>query len=96
MNQYIVGTLVTMSSEFKVSAADTDPTAVTFELEEPNGKVTTYVYGVDYQLVKDSTGKYHVDWLTTRAGTHTYRFAGTTACQAANEGQFVVPESPFI
>lgn len=95
MSQYTKGTLVTISAEFKVSAVDTDPTGITFKIELPDETQVTYVYGTDAQLVKDSTGKYHVDYLLSLSGSYTYRFAGVGACQAAMEGSILVPYSPF-
>ncbi len=56
----------------------------------PAGVTTTYVYLTDNELVKDSTGKYHVDINANAAGTWYYRFFSTGTGQAAEERQFEV------
>ena len=89
INTYVIGTKVRLSAGFTDSAdAAQDPGGVQFKMRSPDGTVTSYVYGTDAQLVKDSTGNYHVDWLIASAGRHHYRFAGITSGQAAAEGEF--------
>lgn len=95
MNAYARGSLVRLSAAFAVSAAATDPSTITFKVKVPAGTVTTYVYGTDVQVVKDSTGNYHVDWAATAEGIHAWRFEGTGTCQAAAEQQFTVSDSRF-
>ena len=69
-----------------------DPTTVTFVFRKPSDSVTTYVYGTDSQLVKDSVGNYHVD-LTPAAGEHgewQYRWTSTRTPAQAEPGEFAV------
>lgn len=57
--------------------------------------VTTWTYGVDSQVVKDSTGVYHADITLVRAGRLRYRWQGTGTVTAAAEGYIdVVTEFP--
>lgn len=70
-----------------LAGADTDPTAVTFKMMEPDSTVTTYVYGVDAELVKSATGIYYVEWTADQAGRHLYRFVGTGTVAQAVEGE---------
>ena len=94
INVYSVGTKVRLSSAFTDIDGDAqDPGGVQFKLRAPDGTVTTYIYGTDAALVKDSTGNYHVDWLIADAGVHRYRFAGVNSGQAANEGSFRADQS---
>ena len=71
-----------------LSGVDTDPTAVTFNLLEPDGTVTNYVYGVDAELVKSATGIYYVDYTSDQPGRHLYRFVGTGTVAQTVEGEF--------
>ena len=71
----------------------TDPTVVTFTITEPDGTETAYINGTDAQNVKDSTGRYHVDWTITQAGRHFWKFAGTGALVQAEEDSFVALRS---
>jgi hypothetical protein len=95
MNTYVIGSMPRLSVTFAVGGVATDPTTVTFKIKIPAGTITTYVYGVDSQLAKDSTGVYHVDWTTAAEGIHAWRMAGTGACVAADEQLFAVRDSRF-
>lgn len=93
---YDVGDAVRCRVEFKdTSDSFIDPTTVTFKLKLPSGSTTTYVYGTDAQLVKDSTGKYHVDVDISSAGIYYYRFIGTGTVKAAGESKFSIKTSNF-
>jgi hypothetical protein len=96
MIEFVLGNLVRCTTTFRNTAnAVADPTAITFKFKTPAGAITTYTYGVDQQLVKDSTGVYHVDLTANAVGTWNYRFAGTGTVVAATEGDFAVPASQF-
>lgn len=89
INVYDVGDKVRLSAAFTdISAVAQDPGGVEFKIRAPAGTVTSYVYGVGAEVVKDSTGNYHVDYLISAAGRYRYRFAGVTSGQAASERQF--------
>lgn len=92
-----IGDAVRLHTEdypFKNAAGtDTDPTAVTFTMTEPDGTKTVYTYGVDAALTKSAAGKYSVTWTTDQAGRHEWRWAGTGAVAAADTGVFFVEGS---
>lgn len=91
MTTYDKGDLVRVSGMFADSAGvATDPTVVKFSFTNPAGTTTTYTYPTDVQLVKDSTGNYHVDIDASSSGTWLYRFYSTGTGQAAAEGEFFV------
>jgi hypothetical protein len=53
-------------------------------------------YGVGAELVKDSTGVYHVDIDADEAGKWLYRFYSTGTGQASSSiGEFIVFVSEF-
>ncbi len=86
-----LGDLVRVSVEFRNTSGDlADPTAVNMSQRTPAGVTTTYIYSTDAELVKDSTGKYHVDVSASEAGVWYYRFFSTGTGQAAEERQFKV------
>ena len=96
MNAYQKGDLVRCSGAFTNAAGTpTDPTVVKFSFRTPTGLVTTYIYGIDVQLAKDSAGNYHVDVDCSMGGVFYYRFFSTGTGQAADESQFFVSESKF-
>ena len=95
-NVYAKDSLVRISTEFTVSGADSDPTTVKCFYKDPNNVVTTLTYGVGNTVVRDAVGKYHVDISATIAGNWWYRFEGTGAVVAANEGEFVIALSQIV
>lgn len=90
VNIYKKGQKVRISVAFTVSEVATDPTTVTAKIKDPSGNISSYVYGVAGELVKDSTGNYHVDVTTDENAEWHYRFEGTGTCVAVEEGSFRV------
>lgn len=86
MNSYVVGTLVELDASFKdaTTGLPADPTAVFATLRDPTG-VDTDISGV---VVRASTGEYKAPYTPTLSGLYTYRFSGTGAVVAADEGVF--------
>lgn len=93
-NVYDIGDLVRVSAAFKNEAGvATDPTAVSVKIRKPSGAVTTLVYGVGVELVKDSTGNYHTDISIDAKGIWIHKFIGTGAVQAVEESTFIAKPS---
>lgn len=92
MNLYDVGDQTRISSAFvNLAGAAIDPTTVIFKFRSPSAVVTTsYVYGVDGAVIKDSVGNYHVDLALTEAGYWSYRWESTGVGQAAGEQRLLV------
>jgi len=96
IKHYPLGNAIRVVASFKdLDNALMDPDVVNFSFKIPVGTITTYVYGDDAELVKDSLGVYHVDIDASSIGTWYYRFFATGTGQAAAEGTFVVDESNF-
>ena len=90
-NTYKVGQLVRLSAAFTDSdSAAADPTAVSLYYKDPSGTIGEWVYTVDTDIVKDSTGNYHADIGIDEAGRWRWRWTGTGAVQSADEGYFEV------
>lgn len=91
-NHFDVGTLVRVSGVFKdASAALLDPTTVKFKWKRPDtGALTIYTYLTDVQLVRDSSGTYHVDLSADVQGEWLYRWESTGTGQAAVDSAFIV------
>jgi len=86
---------VRCTGTFAAGCTNVNPDAIMFKVKTPAGVVTTYTYGTDAALVRDSTGVYHVDVSVAEAGEYVYRFWSTGTGQAASEGQFVVKATLF-
>ena len=96
-NTYAKGQKVRLSATFRDDADDLgDPTAVVAKVIHIDDKsVTTYTYGVDAELVRDSLGAYHVDYTFSSSGAWAYRFEGTGVLVTADEERINVEASSF-
>lgn len=95
-NTYDKGDLVRVAAVFTNTAGTAiDPTAVLFQFRGPGVDTTDYTYGTDTELVKDSTGNYHVDINANASGKWYYRFYATGTGQSADEDYFAVARSKF-
>lgn len=86
MNSHIVGTLIELDISFKdlTTGNPADPTAVTGWIRDPTG-VTIDISGT---IVRNSIGEYKAPYTPILNGLYTYRFFGTGAVAAADEGTF--------
>ena len=99
-----IGDTVRDAVVFKdINDVETDPTTVKYKFKTAAGSTAIYIYGTDAEVVKDSTGNYHVDLPITAAGSdqvnkqrtwHT-RWEGTGTIVAAAEGTITVRSSQF-
>ena len=91
MNKYASQSLVRLTAEIRdIANALSDPTAIVLTMRSGTG-VTDISGDVD----KDSTGKYHADYLPTAEGVHEYKWLCTGAVQISRKGRFVVSKGAF-
>mgnify|MGYP001577790858 CR=1 FL=1 len=95
MASYDRGDPVRLTATFtNITGATIDPTTVTIQYRPPLGTQVTKIYLVDPEVVKDSTGVYHIDIALVYSGLWTYRWFSTGTGQAAARGQLeVVPSN---
>lgn len=72
-----------------------DPATVTFKTFDPCGRIVAYVYGTDSEVQNDGVGIYYADVTPNSAGRWCYRWVTTTPV-FADEGDFIVIDSPFV
>lgn len=81
-----VGTRVRYKVLFKSLAnVAADPATVRFKIKPAGGAQVTYVYPTNAELVKDSVGNYHVDYLLSIPGFWTARFEGSGTVDVASD-----------
>ena len=83
--------LTTTPGFTNVAGALTDPTTVTLRWRVAGGTETTYTWTAAVpgtNIVKDSVGVFHADITVVAPGLHYFRWAGTGAVVAAEEGTF--------
>lgn len=73
-----------------------DPGALRLMLKAPASGVTTYTYGVDAEVVRESEGRYHADIQVTAAGIWPYRWELDAPNAGAVEGVINVLKSRVI
>ena len=70
-----------------------DPTTLQFTLINPAGIGTTYVYLTDSELIKDSTGNFHIDLIIlVLDGDWKWKWKSTGTGAGAAVGTFAVKE----
>lgn len=92
INCYHKGDRPRVSAEFEDSSGNAvDPTTLTFKYTDPSGNVSTLEYGGSpADIVKDSTGNYHIDIDADEAGEWFYKWIATGNAQGGEPGQFKV------
>jgi uncharacterized protein YfaS (alpha-2-macroglobulin family) len=92
MNQYTSNTLIRISVVIQTADGTAiDPGALTFKVKKPDGTIEDK----SADIVHDSTGHDHVDYLPVDNGTYTYQWVGTGAAQVAKQGKFIVTPDTF-
>lgn len=70
----------------------TDPGTVTVTINGPGDNVNTYVYGTDVEVVRETTGTYHVDFTPTVYGRWWIDWFGSGALTAHTTLNFHVDQ----
>src|SRR5262245_47032462 len=87
---YAQGDLAVASAVFTVSDAAADPTTVKVTVVRPDSQRQTYTYTTDAQVVKDSTGNYHINLSCVVPGSWRVWWHAEGTGQAADEVTFIV------
>lgn len=92
LSEYRLGSRVRLRAAFAVGGTASDPTSVTAQVKDPGGTVSQYSSPT---VVHDGAGSYHLDVTADRQGQWAYRFVGSGAVVAADEGAFIISLSEF-
>lgn len=96
-----VGQAGSYPAVFTVDGAATDPTQVYFSwsITDTQGNVieakTTWHYGVDSEITKQSTGHYTALIIPDIDGILLWRWVGTGTCIAALNGSDIIQPAPL-
>lgn len=95
---YQQGTAVTIGpATLIVGTTPADPTTVTFRVRLPDDTLQTFVYGVDMNVTKLSTGIYELAYgIPPQPGEYYYDCVGTGAVEATLPGDFYVIGSSVV
>jgi hypothetical protein len=88
----LVGNVVQVYAKFKDKHnALIDPTTVSVKIRTPAGVDTTYTYGVNPEVLKESTGVYYININTTgQTGTWFAKWTSTGTGQGVGQTNFTV------
>lgn len=91
---YVVGHTIRLYCDFyNLSGAAADPTGVTLTLQAAGGAPTVYTYAAT-EITRESTGVYYREiTLAAPIGRWNYRWEGTGAVKAVEEGTYTVEAS---
>ena len=92
-NQYLIGSASVITVNITKAGVLIDPTALTFEYEQPDSTIITYTYGVGTNIVKTSTGIYTITVVLSQSGVWRYRWQSTAPNHGAVEGSLIVNPS---
>lgn len=87
---YRTGEVAILTGTFVDDDGDpVDPTALAFEMTEPDGTITNWSYASNPdKVIQDSTGVYYVAWPVDQMGPHTWKMIGTGSNPGSLGGKF--------
>lgn len=93
----LIGNLIKVQATFQDENLDNqDPATVQVRVKDPSDTITTYVYGVNVQVVRASKGVYYIEIDTSsQPGTFQFVWNSSGTYQAAGQTQFTVAEDYF-
>lgn len=90
MITYDVGDRIPQSVAFTIDDVAADPTVLTCQVRKPDGTETTYTYVTDPEIVKDSTGTYHINIDAVQSGRYSGVWTGTGTAIGSERWEFAV------
>lgn len=89
---YDVGDKIRMSAVFTAAGALMDPTDVYFRLYIKKVFIVEHEFGISPALIRDSVGRYHMDFIIPTRGYWSYKAIGTGAVVAVETSFFIATE----
>jgi len=95
IKEYLRGRTVRISAAVVNEAgAATDPSICVLHLRSPDGTETSYTYGTDPEVQRDSLGHFSADFVLEDAGRYEYLWQ-TVNPTGVDEGRFQVVQGAF-
>lgn len=92
-NQYLIGNATVITTTISKLGVLTNAPSLTLEVEQPDGTITTYTYGVGTFITNVSTGVYSATIDLEQSGYWKYRWASPFPNTGAVESTFCVTPS---
>ncbi len=93
----LAGNLVRVRATFKnENGVKVDPATVQVSVKKPDLTITTYIYGTNPEVIKESVGVYYIDINTTNAvGNWFFVWKSSGTYQAIGQTTFEVVSAYF-
>jgi hypothetical protein len=88
--EFPLGQPLVVDASWTVAGVLTDPDAIVFTIEEPDGDILTYNWPPDGVIDQTSTGVFVAQFTPTKLGMHAYRMAASGAAAGVLEDTFLV------
>ncbi len=79
--------------QVKITSLDTgvllDPTTIALDIQAPDSSITTFSYPGN--IIRDSAGNYHYDYLVSQAGIYAYIYEGEGAVFLTQRQFTIIP-----
>lgn len=97
LEDYIVGDKPRVRASFYAIDTEvlTDPSSIFAMVKKPDGTETSYQYGVDPEVVRESAGVYNIAILLDAAGHWFVRWKGIGTLVGASETRIIAGASAF-
>jgi len=96
MTTYTLGATARLRGTFRDDNQTlANPAGVFLRVLPPSGVIASYEYGVDDEVMRESTGVYVADIVVNQEGRWRYRWEATGTNDGAGEGYFDVDPSEF-
>ena len=92
MSSFSLGSQVDLPVSFSVAGSAVDPTAVTLQIRDPDGTVTTYTYALG-GVTKLATGSYTRPLTLNVSGKWWYRYTGSGSYRATTGDKVITVDS---
>lgn len=89
-NEYDIGDLTRLDIEITISGSYIDPNHLVLYVTDPYDSVDTFVYGATGTFIRDSIGKFHLDYFLRYPGQYKYRFFASGTAWGAEVQRLVV------
>lgn len=91
-----LGTTIRIYGTLLVNETPTDPNTLRLDIIDPTSTTTSYEFGTDPEIVRDSVGQFHFDLMLTQRGVWRYQWFSNASLTAFEEGIIEVADEVVI
>ena len=93
---FLVGQVARLKARcYDMAGVSVDPGGLAFKFRYGDGAVTTKLFGIDTDIVRDGVGEFHIDIPLSAAGVLHFRWESNSPNTGAAEGKIPVAAGRF-